>query len=396
MSNKLIATLVSLLLVFSLGSFYAEAQGGVFNVFRQYKEVNNLSLTVPTVVEVPFDNDNFERPFFAVLNKDTNEFEASYFRTRTTENLIPISVEVDDMPNAEALRMVDDNLFTYANFSLPGDIQETVTVTLRGNRTITSSSLSVLLGNHVALPNTIKITTGGLGSNENIVVATKNMNSQRILFPRTSASVWNITFTYSQPLRISELSLNQENAKSVSTTGLRFLAKPDNSYRIYFDADRYTAIDTEEAPNLTNNEGVLRLGSIPSQNNPEYIEADIDGDGIPDRTDNCVNLANADQADIDNNNRGDACDDWDRDGVLNSKDNCPNDTNRAQADEDGDGIGDECDGEESRITEKYSWLPWVGMSVAAAVILGLFIAMAKSMRKENKINTDDSKPDKEQ
>ena len=35
---------------------------------------------------------------------------------------------------------------------------------------------------------------------------------------------------------------------------------------------------------------------------------DIDGDGVPDSTDNCKNVANADQADADNDGLGDVCD----------------------------------------------------------------------------------------
>lgn len=58
---------------------------------------------------------------------------------------------------------------------------------------------------------------------------------------------------------------------------------------------------------------------------------DTDGDGVFDDLDNCVNVANADQADADGDGPGDACD------------NCPNVANAAQADGDGDGAGDDCD-----------------------------------------------------
>ena len=71
---------------------------------------------------------------------------------------------------------------------------------------------------------------------------------------------------------------------------------------------------------------------------------DTDGDGITDDIDNCPNVANLDQADLDSDGIGDACDDdIDGDGVLNVDDNCPNAANPDQKDWDSDGIGDVCD-----------------------------------------------------
>ena len=58
---------------------------------------------------------------------------------------------------------------------------------------------------------------------------------------------------------------------------------------------------------------------------------DTDKDGVEDRSDNCLNDANEDQADTDGDGVGDVCD------------NCPNDDNEQQVDSDGDGTGDACD-----------------------------------------------------
>jgi uncharacterized protein (TIGR03790 family) len=94
--------------------------------------------------------------------------------------------------------------------------------------------------------------------------------------------------------------------------------------------------------------GFTYLGACP---------ADDDGDGACDDVDNCLGLANPDQADADADDCGDACDpapgdptvdcstpDSDGDGVVDPLDNCPAVPNADQADADGDGVGDACSG----------------------------------------------------
>jgi len=69
---------------------------------------------------------------------------------------------------------------------------------------------------------------------------------------------------------------------------------------------------------------------------------DDDGDGVLNGVDNCINTANADQADADGDGIGDACQDTDNDSILDIDDNCINTANTDQADADGDGVGDAC------------------------------------------------------
>ena len=76
------------------------------------------------------------------------------------------------------------------------------------------------------------------------------------------------------------------------------------------------------------------------------IYGDNDADGINDLNDNCVNINNANQLDLDGDGLGDACDDdIDGDGVLNQDDALPNDTNES-IDTDGDGIGNNADSDD--------------------------------------------------
>jgi len=73
-------------------------------------------------------------------------------------------------------------------------------------------------------------------------------------------------------------------------------------------------------------------------------EADGDGDGVGDASDNCPTVRNTDQADTDSDDTGDACDgdDADVDGFSDYRDNCPLMPND-QRDADTDGVGDACD-----------------------------------------------------
>jgi hypothetical protein len=64
--------------------------------------------------------------------------------------------------------------------------------------------------------------------------------------------------------------------------------------------------------------------------NDETFWLDEDGDGIPDRFDNCPQVPNPLQEDVDADRVGDACD------------NCPRAFNPAQEDSVGDGVGDAC------------------------------------------------------
>jgi Thrombospondin type 3 repeat len=84
--------------------------------------------------------------------------------------------------------------------------------------------------------------------------------------------------------------------------------------------------------------------------------ADTDEDGVLDRDDNCLDVANPDQANLDGDQLGDACDtDIDGDGLPNDQENadgCPAGPSPTNADSDGDGAGDAqdafpCDANES-------------------------------------------------
>ena len=94
----------------------------------------------------------------------------------------------------------------------------------------------------------------------------------------------------------------------------------------------------------------------PAPVGPITIVNDMDGDGIDDSVDNCIEVFNPDQLDTDGDGIGDVCDDADNainppvivtdsdnDGIDDINDNCPTVPNPDQLDTDDDGVGDVCD-----------------------------------------------------
>lgn len=384
---------VILLLAFMLVGITASAQEplssdveAMISAFKKFKDISLPDIIVPTVLEVPLSDSEFiERNNFAVFNKTQNKFEPYLFKQANTPTPFNISIgKINNNINVPGslFRMQDNNPQTYAEFSLPEDKQGQVQLILRSAQPITSSKLTILLDNHVALPNTIeiKIRKNEPGLLEKIILAEKEMHQRTVYFPETTADQWVINLTYGQPLRIAEIFLTQKNVGS--SRSLRFLAQPNNEYRLYLDPDRQVNPFTEEAGNLASNQDVLKTQVFLSQPNPLYQIADVDNDGVPDINDNCVTIKNPQQIDVNNNGRGDKCDDFDKDGILNIHDNCPNHPNKDQADVDSDGIGDVCDEAESRLTEKYKWIPWIGVGFASLVLVVLLSIIIKSMRQE--------------
>jgi hypothetical protein len=79
----------------------------------------------------------------------------------------------------------------------------------------------------------------------------------------------------------------------------------------------------------------------------DACDTDDDGDGTADASDNCPTVGSPDQGDPDGDGQGNPCDsDDDNDGLADASDNCSTAGNAGQADLDGDGQGDPCDADD--------------------------------------------------
>lgn len=359
-----------------------EHKDSVVSAFRSYKDISP-KIGKTSVIEVPFHQEFFSIPVFAVYNLTTSSFEPNVFFTNSSETKSRVTAtgatstdSATGVVSNDTSRINDNKHETCLDFPL-NQISNSAKVTFVFDKPITSSSLLISLANYGTLPYSISVSANVSGK-EYIVLAPVKPSQNGVTFLSTTSSVWNVVFNYAQPLRICEMKFNDTSGGQIITAGLRFLAQPEQSYRIYFDVDRYNVSPTyKEAGDLSSNTGVVVYNTGVPFPNSEYRPADSDLDSVPDLADNCTNIKNTDQKDSDGNGLGDACEDYDRDGIVNVNDNCSQIPNVAQTDTDKDKVGDVCDDFENRVTERLPWLPWVGIGVAGVVIFGLFFLVLK-------------------
>ncbi|MBU1090137.1 thrombospondin type 3 repeat-containing protein [Patescibacteria group bacterium] len=345
-------------------SFAAEAD---FSVFRKIYNPQLPELQLPERVKVTLPVQDFG----IVIVETTTKTPQPWARIRKIET-IKASITQTSALIGSPNNLTDGKHETTAEFDLDADGGE-ASVIFEAMPSIISAQLKIILARNVALPRDIEIAVWD-EDKWKTVLAKSRLNGSVVNFPENSANKWRVRFWHAQPLRLSELQLVDANSR-VQDTGEEYvwLARPGEVYMIYADAATSTRIAAGESGNLlADTEEILEITSGVISQNPNFKEPDSDGDGVVDIRDNCVSLANLDQADLDSNGRGDACEDHDKDGVMDDKDNCPSHANRNQKDVDADGIGDVCDPTESRLTEKFPWLPWAAM-VAVTIVVGFII-----------------------
>jgi len=375
---KKIVTLCALVALIPTLSLAQESEDETVR-FQQLFTVPAPDIFVPTVIEVPLPDLAGSRTQFLVVEETTNTYIASSFQTAFETEPVSVTIKVNGTPRAS---LVDDDQKTNETFPVPESGTGLVEFFVAGTEAFSAASFVIDLAQNVSLPVNVQVKADVDGEDQTVLAKTRP-NSTHVRFPQVTAANWYIAMEYIQPLRINELRFVQADIQTDRYNSLRFLAQPETEYQVYLDPELFVTLATTEAGNLTTDQDVLVLEETAVfQANPDFAFADSDADTIPDQIDNCVSVPNSDQIDINKNGRGDVCDDYDKDGVINSLDNCPDTPNRNQADEDGDKIGDACDEEESRVTEKYAWIPWAAMGGAIVVFGSLFWIMLRRMRTE--------------
>ena len=351
------------------------------NILSQFKAVKFITLnqfTIPTVVEFPItEQEKAQQPF--IMYEVEGDKPVSYL-TKTISGEPPITISTGSAtPDIPALH--DNNVSTFFEQKVMGDVSDAIFF-YKSAVPITASSLKVTLSPNAYKPTDVTVYSFTGPGNLNIIVSHVPFNDGVIYFPQNTSNNWQIMFSHTQPLRIAKLELVPDNKIVQEYSILRFLAEPGKSYRLYLTPDRAVPVPATEYVNLEDPvANLVRISAPQSRQNEFYKPADSDTDGIVDDTDNCAYTANPDQLDVNNNRIGDACEDFDRDGFTNSVDNCPNNPNNSQQDTDSDKIGDACDPDESRLTERLWWLPWLGIVVGFGTVLFIFKTTVQAQKK---------------
>lgn len=353
----------------------------VQDILSKYKNILRVGtvpgISIPTVVSVPLVGVS-DLNGIAVFEEQDNRFLQGQVVATGLPN--PVVIANALAPDADIPSLHDKNYTT--QLEVPTDGKPiTTTLVYTTQSPITASELTISSAQYATPPTAVTVYAYDTKTNERkLVVYSANPFQENMLFPLTTARKWEVILNHYQPLRITEM--NVVDAKEATTATLRFVAQPNFTYVLYLNPEEYVQLPIgESSANLISATNVKSLSGGAIMPNPLYKAADSDSDGVPNATDNCPTIKNSDQKRTDTSSPlGDACADFDQDGVANALDNCINIPNSDQSNVDGDKTGDLCDPEESRLTEKYPWIPLVGIAVGFGAT---FLIFATSIKKKN-------------
>lgn len=372
-------SITALLVVLGLGLVVhaGVASADPRSYYRSLIDVIPQMSDFPTVIAVPVPADAEN---VLVYEKGSGDFVASWIEKQTVSSDVVYtarSLNGSDGVRGEAGLLFDTDYSTAVELIVkPGTAYAMAEAVVASNVPRRVSEIRMNYATNSSLPRTVTVYAVSSLGEELVARVVAGGNMSRIVFPERYGQTWRITFDYDQPVRLQDISFGPTETR-VATDAVRFLAQPHQVYTVYLYPEQTANVSLRESGDLTQVDSAVFDMVSPVKKNELYQPLDSDEDGVSDTRDNCPYHANPDQQNSRGQERGDVCDDYDNDGVINSLDNCPVIPNYAQTDVDADSVGDECDKSESRLTEQYPWLPWVGIFITLMVIGGLFVSVSR-------------------
>ena len=395
---------VAVTIYFTMDVFAVSSQKSSLDLtsaFMSQAHVAENNFVVPTMIDVPVlfdmqarmttlivDRSDVIVPSTVVTHtkKDVLNFQIKdSFDTKNIQNVMDGAYDTFvDFPFEENM-IVDEQIITSDENGkiVAGERMENVSlhnrvvIDIEAERSFVSDTLSLAMEDYVAAPTHIRIASVDENGTEHVIVPEMFFTQPIINYPKTTARHYRVSIAYARPLRINEVMFVERQAPQEIQRSVRFVAQPGHAYEIYYNAIDPIQLPDQEMPNFHESISVPVIQPMQAGENILYKGADADKDGIIDRYDNCLSIANADQADKNDNTIGDECEDFDHDGVINALDNCVDVVNHAQTDADHDGMGDACDDTENRFMEKYPWIPYIALVAVFFVITGLIVKTLK-------------------
>lgn len=337
--------------------------------YQNVRIIEVLTITQPTIVQISHlsSDGNY------VVTDDTGAYIPQQSQTlRKSTVIFPKEVKGCNPVCVDALPLADGNPNTTFDFPLRSNGIQKGSIKITYAKELETDAIIFRTTPDSYIPTAFTLTIDGKK-----VLNTMQGGSAR--FPKMMAKNIEIEFEYIQPIRFTEVGVGF-NTVEESNTSVRFVYQPGVHYMLYSESPLGKEGMPSPTVNLFSKENEKELNLEVPHKNPLFKERDTDGDGVVDTLDNCPSVTNSDQKDSNSNGIGDACDDYDYDGIPTYRDNCPTIVNPDQRDTDGDGIGDLCDQDESRVTEKYKWIPWV----VFIAVLGAVSAMGYEVIKMKK------------
>lgn len=335
------------------------------SAFRSFAPLRIPEIVVPTVVQVTLPTGVDSSAY--IYEETTGTFVGTLMRRDSATapaSYQEIEYSADENQWIPAPELTDGRSSTHLD--LPNDADSYFVITYPEATTVDTLQFSLAPNSASPEQVTIDYVEADTGVRKPVRVR-YSIGTNSVTFPSIQTNSIKVQLRHQQPIRLTDIITNPNGINTQQKTALQFLAKPDQSYVLYAESDRALQIPTtEKIGSLASNPVAVVPVLSP---NPRYVENDADSDGVLDSIDNCRNVANPDQLDLDRSGTGDVCEDFDADGITNSLDNCPNDSNRAQTNTDGDEAGDTCDPLDNRITEQYGWLPWLGIALTVGALL---------------------------